>query len=397
MKILYMTKTSPLSEGGGGEKRAREVTQRLAQRDHEVTILCGKTERGLPKWACHKGCSVRHVTCIPGPAFRLSKLSFYATRYLFAVFSLPVLVWFFLTDRPAIILENMTPYPTLTVVFAKLYSIPIVAVQHEFYDRSCYDTYDPVTATIQLTVQNLLRVFQYALVIVPSTHVRDDLVAYGVNPSRIRVIPNGINWRRYQLSDVESRDKTLVTLGRLSKRKGQSDVLCAFAEVRSEHPDATLEVIGKGPAREKLEQLAVDLGIGDAVTFHGYVSDSQKIRDLNRASLFIFGSKQEGFGLVLLEAMAAGLPVVARRLPVYEDFFTNARNGYLVDEPVVTNLAASVCELLGAEDKRTTIGRRNREDAATYDWEQTAAETSAALEAVRTSGAPATGYNEVTQ
>lgn len=397
MKLLYVTKTSPLSEGGGGEKRAREVTKRLSQRDHEVTILCGKTERDLPKQTRHQGCSVRHVTCIPEFLFRFSPLSFYATRYLFAIFSIPVLVWSLLTDRPAVILENMTPYPTLTVVFAKLWDIPIVAVQHEFYDRSCYETYDPVTATIQLTVQNFLRVFQYAMMIVPSTHVREDLAAYGVDISRIEVIPNGINWERYQLPDVDSRDRALITIGRLSKRKGQADVLRAFAEVHSKHPDVTLEVIGKGPAREKLEQLVVELGITDTVTFHGFVSDEQKIRELNQAELFVFGSKQEGFGLVLLEAMAAGLPVVARRLPAYEDFFVNGRNGRLIDPPVVPNIAASLNELLENGSACRDISRRNREDAAAYSWDRTAAETAAVLQAVKNGGESLNDCNNMTQ
>jgi glycosyltransferase involved in cell wall biosynthesis len=278
----------------------------------------------------------------------------------------------------------MTPYPSLAVVFAKLASTPIVAVQHEFYDRSCYETYGPVTATIQLAVQNLLRVFHYSAVIVPTSHVRTRLASYGVDERRITVVPNGIEWERYQISDVESRDKSLVTVGRLSKRKGQATVLRAFSSVHADHPEASLDVLGDGPAWERLERLADELDLGDAVSFHGYVSEDEKIERLNRSSLFVFGSNQEGFGLVLLEAMAAGLPVVARRLPVYEDFFTDEENGFLVDEPLVSNLATAMSDFLEDGSKRETIGARNRNAVATYDWERTADETEKVLESSQT-------------
>ena len=383
MEVLYITKTSPLSDGGGGEKRAREVTKRLAARGHEVTILCGKTDAGLPTRTRHNGCTIRHVTCIPDALFRFPAFSFFATRYLFALLSIPALVGRLQSDQPDVIVENMTPYPTLTVLFANLMGIPIVAVQHEFYDRSCYKTYGPVTATIQLTVQNFLRIFRYTAIIVPTTYVKAELAAYGVAEHRITVVPNGIEWERYQ-RDADSDKTTLVTVGRLSKRKGQAEVLRAFAAVRADHADASLEVLGDGPARERLERLADDLGVGDAVTFHGYVDEEEKITRLNRASVFVFGSTQEGFGLVLLEAMAAGVPVVARRLPVYVDFFTDGRNGHLVDEPVVSNLARAVGDLLADESKRDTIGDRNRRDAADYDWNRTAEETAAVVESIET-------------
>ena len=395
MNVLYITKTSPLSPGGGGEKRAREVTAGLASRGYDVTILCGKTDRDLEQTSEFNCCDVRHVSCVPSFLFRYPTLSFYATRYLFAITSLPILVGLLIRGEFDVIIENMTPYPSLSVGPANIADIPIIAVQHEFYDRSCYRTYDPMTATIQLAVQNILRVCRYSAVIVPTSHVKKQLASYGVKSARISVIPNGIDSERYQLSDIGEGNSELVTIGRLSKRKGHSDVLKAFAQVQADHPDATLNVIGDGPARERLERLAKSLSIREKITFHGFVSEGDKVEILNRANVFIFASKQEGFGLVLLEAMAAGLPVVARHLPVYEDFFSTPKNGYLVHEPVVSNLAESATGLLENTDERAAIERRNRNGAAGFDWERTVRETASILNSVERTAAPTNEESEV--
>jgi glycosyltransferase involved in cell wall biosynthesis len=396
MNLLYITKTSPLSPGGGGEKRAREVTAGLASRGYDVTILCGKTDRDLEKSSEFKRCDVRHVSCVPSILFRYPTLSFYATRYLFAITSLPVLVGLLIRDEFDVIMENMTPYPSLSVGPANMANIPIVAVQHEFYDRSCYRTYDPMTATIQLAVQNILRLCRYSAVIVPTSHVKQQLSSYGVKSARISVIPNGIDSEQYQLSDIEDEDNSkLVTVGRLSKRKAHSDVLRAFAQVQVDHPEATLEMIGDGPARERLERLAKSLSIEEKVTFHGFMSEEDKIEILNLADVFVFASKQEGFGLVLLEAMAAGLPVVARHLPVYEDFFSTPKNGYLVHEPVISNLTNSITELLENTDEREAIGCRNRNNAAGFDWERTVRETASVLNSIERTVAPTGEESEV--
>jgi len=381
MNILYITKTSPFSDGGGGgEKRAEEVTQRLADEGHDVIILCGKTEPGLSRHAERNGCIVRHVTCIPERTHRFSTIAFYSARYLFPVVSIPVLVSLLLTRSVDVIVENMTPYPTLSVVLARVSGTPIVAVQHEYFDRSIYSTYGPLTATIQLIVQNILRIFDYDTIIVPTNHVKSMFVEYGIDSSKIEIVPNGVNWRRFHLPEVESCHANLVTIGRLSKRKGQSDILSAVKHVYQEHGDITLDVVGAGPARSRLEDLAIELGISNRVTFHGYVSDERKIELLNGAEIFVFASRQEGFGLVLLEAMSAGLPVVARNLPVYHEFFTDGKNGFLVGEPVAASLASKVIRLIDDDSKRSEIGKLNRSTASEYGWERTAAETNRIIE-----------------
>lgn len=370
-RILYVTKTSILDDGGGGEKRAREVLAGLSSRGFDSTVVCGRTASGLDRWDEYHGCQVRHVWSAPERLLNESRVGFLLPRYLFAFTSVPVIAYLLARQEVDVVVENMTPYPTLTVLLAKLLGVPIVAVQHEFHGRDCLEMYDPLTGRIQLLVQNILRLVDYNAIVVPAGYTKRKLREYGVATDRIEVVPNGIAYESYSQSETERESGRLVTVGRLCKRKGQEDLLNAFERLHASHPETHLDIIGKGPKREYLEQLAGRLGVADAITFHGYVSHDEKVRLLNQADIFVFASKQEGFGLVLLEAMAAGLPVIARCLPVYKVFFDEGQHGQLL-ESFQTDFPDAVERFLQDDTERSSIRNQNRERAKKFDWNQTA-------------------------
>ncbi|MDB5166282.1 MAG: hypothetical protein JWM37_354 [Candidatus Saccharibacteria bacterium] len=129
----------------------------------------------------------------------------------------------------------------------------------------------------------------------------------------IKIIPNGIDLKTYAQKDVrpDTPNKNILYIGRLEKRKGVKYLIKAFQLLQTKHPEAKLIIAGDGPDREKLEDMVGDLQLPN-VQFLGYISDEQKHELLATADLFcspaIFG---ESFGIVLLEAMAYDLPVVA--------------------------------------------------------------------------------------
>lgn len=383
MKLLYINNTSFLSGGGGGEERANEITKRLAANGHDVTVLAGKTDPELPTETIDQGRRFRHVTCVPAFVFDYGSLGYFLSRYLFAFVSLPIVCWLLWRAEFDVIVETMTPHPTFAVLAAKLFGVPIVATRHEFFDRSCYDVYDPLTATIQLVVQNFLRVFAYNAIVVPATHVKQRFVEYGVSEERITVIPNGVEYERYRRPAIESDPGRLVVVGRLTKRKRQDRLVRVVRRLHDEGYDVRLDVAGDGPARERLVELVAELDLDAHVSIHGFVDEERKIELLNRAEVFVFASTQEGFGIVLLEAMAAGLPVVAKWLPVYEDFFVDPENGRLLRDDSIAAFADEIEALLDAPAERADIRANNRKTAARYSWDAATDRTERLLERVR--------------
>jgi phosphatidylinositol alpha-mannosyltransferase len=132
----------------------------------------------------------------------------------------------------------------------------------------------------------------------------------------ITIVPNGIDLKKYKSKNL-SKEPSVLYIGRLEKRKGVKYLIQAFADLKLRQPLATLIIAGDGPDREKLEELVQEESI-NGVRFLGYVTEAEKLNLFNNAGVFcspaLYG---ESFGIVLLEAMACGVPVVAGDNPGY--------------------------------------------------------------------------------
>ncbi|MBI3624137.1 glycosyltransferase family 4 protein [Candidatus Saccharibacteria bacterium] len=149
----------------------------------------------------------------------------------------------------------------------------------------------------------------------------------------VAIIPNGIDLERYGASTetAVTPKPNVLFIGRLEKRKGVKYLLAAYQLLAARHPEVSLTIAGDGPDRTKLASLATSLGL-KRVRFLGYVTDDAKRRILNQATVFcspaLYG---ESFGIVLLEAMACGIPVVAGDNPGYRSVLRERGSLSLVD------------------------------------------------------------------
>jgi glycosyltransferase involved in cell wall biosynthesis len=211
-------------------------------------------------------------------------------------------------------------------------------------------------------------------IIIPSESLKDILVRdYGLT-DRYTVIPTGTNLDPFSNADGKSlrsekdwKDKTiLISVGRLAPEKNWDTLLRAFASVHANHPDLHLVLIGDGPARQTLESLAAELGVTNQVTFTGAVPFEEIPRYLKAADLFTFASVTETQGLVTIEAMAAGLPVVAVDGPGTRDIVEHGKQGLLTENDPDA-LAKSLQKLLSDPQRIKRLSHNALKKARTFD------------------------------
>jgi len=198
--------------------------------------------------------------------------------------------------------------------------------------------------------------------------------------SKVEVIYNGVEIRRFELSEPPSAIRREIGIARgdflvamvanLIAYKGHREVLRAFHALRRAGHAAKLALVGSGPCEPALRALTEELGLGDHVLFLGYRRDVPRI--LAAADLVVQGSYEEGFPNAILEAMAAGKPVVATRVGGVVEQVVPSVTGLLVEPRDVPGMAAALTELVQDPERMRAMGRAARERARTlFSWEQT--------------------------
>ncbi len=157
----------------------------------------------------------------------------------------------------------------------------------------------------------------------------------GGDKSRIAVIPNAIDLEKYISCENPAKDKSgksLLFVGRLEKYKGIQDVVGMMPALLASEPDVRLTIVGGDSGfRHELEGLSKRLGVGDNIVFTGEVSSEDLLEKYREADIFVLPSRMEGFGIVLLEAMASGLPCVAYSIPSVRTLIEHGKTGLLAE------------------------------------------------------------------
>ncbi len=188
-----------------------------------------------------------------------------------------------------------------------------------------------------------------ARVVCVSAPLADDTArALGLRRDAIAVIPDAYDDDRFAFVERERRagPAALVSVGRLEPVKGQDVLLEAFAHLVRSGTDATLTLVGDGSRRERLEDMARELGVQDRVRFPGQLVGGALVSALTSADLYVQPSRREGFGVSLVEAMATGLPVVATRSGGPRDI-VGASDGILAAPGDADALTTAIAEALG--------------------------------------------------
>ncbi len=166
-------------------------------------------------------------------------------------------------------------------------------------------------------------------------------------------------------------EKRLVSVGRLSKEKGYIDLLRLYNILVKEYPDWSLDIVGDGPEREKLEDYIKSHNLFDKVTLHGYQGREYIDKLLNKSSIYLMTSYTESFGIVLIEAMSHGLPCIAfSSAEGARELIDSGRTGYLIKNRNNRAYIQKVEDLINDIDARKRIGHESRKNVKKYNGEE---------------------------
>jgi glycosyltransferase involved in cell wall biosynthesis len=197
----------------------------------------------------------------------------------------------------------------------------------------------------------------------------------GVSRERLRVIPNGVDTGHFRpLPEVRDRLRrelglgetfTWLAVGRLAPAKDYPTMLAAFARISAGRPACTLLIVGIGPLQSETEALARSLGLGDRVRFLGMRRDVPEL--MSAADGYVLSSAREGMPVVLLEAGAAGMPIVATAVGGNREVVLDGKTGFVVPPRDPNALAEAMLKLAALPiAERRALGQRGREHIQTH-------------------------------
>ncbi len=214
------------------------------------------------------------------------------------------------------------------------------------------------------------------LVLVNSQAIKEELAGYQLPLPRVEVVPNGVNLERFRPADDWPNDDGYVLfVGRLVAQKGVTFLLEALSVVLQRCPETRLIITGDGELDLFLKRIARYHGIPHRVTFLDWTTGPDLVELYQRAKFVVVPSYYEPFGIVALEAMACGRPVIASRTGGLAEIVNDGVNGFLVEVGNHLQLAQRMVQLLQDDERRQQMGQAARERANEFSWERTAKQT----------------------
>ena len=176
--------------------------------------------------------------------------------------------------------------------------------------------------------------------------------------SKIHVVKNGINVKPFDGNKLQSKPMSFLHIGEVSERKGIYDIIKVAARLKEEGLDCQFEIVGPGEIKE-VKSAIKDADVVDMLTLHGPQRGEQKYEFFKKASCFILASYGEGLPIAILEALAAGLPVLSTTVGGIPEVISNGKNGYLCEPGNIDQLYDAMVKLIKETENRDRMGSIN--------------------------------------
>lgn len=283
------------------------------------------------------------------------------------------------------IIHNQTPGPVALAIlrYARRHKVALVSTDHAYPDNLTQQVKlpelakKPINAVMNAYFVSFLKRSDYATV--PTEQVLTDCIPKSKLFFRVPIeaLSNGIDLSRfakgrvnheiYERYDINPKKPTILYIGRVDPEKSLDVLMDAFIKVQEKVENAQLVIVGDGTMRPKLEKMAKKAGISDKVVFTGRVIGKDLPQLYRTGDVFAITSKTETQSIVLLEAMATGLPAVAVKAGAIPELVHNGENGYLCEADDVGAVAKSLICILQDKNLRETMSEKSLELIKKHD------------------------------
>jgi len=279
-----------------------------------------------------------------------------------------------------LIVEDICKVPVFSPRWSRT---PVLAVVPHLFGTTAYREVGPLKALYVNALESMIpRVYGGCTFVAISGSTKRDLVRRGVPGERVLVIPCGMDTGTYSPDPgVPVSNGVFLYLGRLRKYKGVQHAIRAISILRDRGVSASLTVVGDGEYAGELKNLAMRLGLGDSVTFTGFVPISEALHWLRTCYAAVFPSEKEGWGLTVIEANCCGAPVIASRSDGLTDSVRDGETGVLVPHGDPAALANAMQDLLENPAERARLSAGGLEWGRSFHWDRTGADMIGVMEA----------------
>jgi len=365
MRILMINYEFP-PVGGGGGNVTYYISKNLALQGHEVHVITSGF-KSLPKYEKLDGFYVHRVSVlrknpnvcgIHEMLTYVISASFYSVRFVKKFRPDIIHVFFGIPSGPvAYLLKKLYNIPY--VLFLGGRDVPRPHPDPPFY-RLMYGILSPAIKSI----------WGNAKAVVACSSGLKDMALKTADNINIHVIPDGVDLARFHPEEKKDiKSVRILAIGRLIPRKGFDCLIRSLPEVvKVIQKDFCVEIVGDGPLRSELTNLAKELHVSDKVIFAGSVPYDQLHEKYQQADVFILSSLAEGMPLVVLEAMACGLPILATKVQGVDELVWVGVNGFLFKPADHQTLSQQITELISNDGIRQQMGKESLKIVQRYSW-----------------------------
>jgi len=365
MKIAFIYDVIYPYVTGGAEKRNWELAKRLSSRGHEVHIL------GMKSWE-GRDCFISEGVYLHGVC-KFRKLYLENGRrdlrqvLLFTMHVIPFLV----TLRFDIIDCNAFPYlPFFPVkITSWLRRIPLVVTWQEVWGNYWHDYLGRFRGRCARFIE-ILVIRLSKNIIAHSFKTKNELINSGTRSENVIIIPHGIDFKLIANTPASHNSSDLIFAGRLIKDKNVDIIIQSVARIKEFLPKVKCFIVGDGPEKGKLFELSSQLNLNDNIIFRDFLPYPELVSLVKSSKIFIFPSSREGFGMVVIEAMACGLPVITAQHPMNAamEYVKDGENGFIcrIDVSIISSVAIA---LLKDDARRGKFSEYAQDSVSGYSWD----------------------------